>query len=159
MSTDAPLDDETTWRRRFASRANNRGWALAEQPTRTASEDAEMLDAAHASAHLWRPIGTDRNAAHANLLLAQVHALLDHTALATRYADAAHAFLATGESDPWELALSHAIVAHAAYRRGDGERHRAEYAIAKARIDAIDDREEQDVLRASLRVVPSPEAT
>ncbi len=59
-TTPAPTDDETTWRRRFASRANNRGWALAEQATRTPAEDDEMLHAAHAAAHLWQPIATDR---------------------------------------------------------------------------------------------------
>ena len=154
----APSDEETTWRRRFASRANNRGWELSEQPTRTPAEDAEMLHAAHACAHLWEPIATDRQRAHADLLLAQVHALLGHTEPAWRHARAAFVFITKGESDPWEFALAHAIVAHAACRRSDDATHRSEYATAKSLIDAIEDQEEKDILLATFRVIPPPAA-
>ena len=157
MTIDAPMDEEQDWRRRFASRANNRAWALAEQATRTVVEDDEMLDAAHASAHLWRTIGTDRNEAHANLLLAQVHGLLAHADAARRYADAAFDFLTTHPSEPWELALAHAVRGHAAFRVGDRTRHRHEYAKAAKLIDGLSCPEEQAILLACLRVIPAPD--
>ena len=115
-----------------------------------------MLHAAHASAHLWDPIATDRQRAHADLLLAQVHASLGEAGPASRHARAAFDFVNANASDPWEIALAHAILAHAACRGGDAAAHRSEYATAKRLIDAIDNQEEKDILLASLRVIPAP---
>mgnify|MGYP001347608528 CR=1 FL=1 len=48
--SDKPTPEETAiWQRRLAGQANNRAWALAEALTRTAEEDEEMLQAAHAA--------------------------------------------------------------------------------------------------------------
>src|SRR5437763_8479726 len=120
----APSEDEVRrWRRRFAAEANNRGWALAEQPTRSAAEDAEMLDAAHASRHLWAPIGTADNAAYAELLLAQVNALLGHGASALAHARVAHDHLAAAGRSAWEMAVANAVLVHAAHAAGGASLH------------------------------------
>src|SRR5512146_1896119 len=107
-------DDVAVWHRRFASECNNRAWQLAEAASRTAAEDAEMLDAAHAAALHWRAVGTELHAARATMLLAQVHALLGHGALALPYARASFAFVTSHESADWEVAFAHAILANAA---------------------------------------------
>jgi hypothetical protein len=44
--------------------------------TRSAAEDQEMLNAAHASAWHWAGVGTELNRMRATMLLAEVHALL-----------------------------------------------------------------------------------
>jgi hypothetical protein len=93
MSSTSASEDENTWRRRFASRANNRAWTLSEQASRTPAEDREMLDAAHAAMYLWSPFGTAANFAMARQLLGRVHALLGNTRYALPYAQAAYATL------------------------------------------------------------------
>src|SRR5512146_1789579 len=109
-----PTDDAAAWHRRFASECNNRAWQLAEAASRSAAEDAEMLDAAHAAALHWRAVGTELHAARATMLLAHVHALLGHGALALPYARASFAFVTSHESADWEVAFAHAILANAA---------------------------------------------
>jgi hypothetical protein len=151
-----PSDDEIRrWRRRFASEANNRGWALAEQASRTPAEDAEMLDAAHASRHLWAPIGTADNRAYAELLLAQVHALVGHGARALEHARAAHRHLAAPGRSDWEIAFARAVLAHAAHAAGDADLHAREHAAAVAAAAALDG-EDRRVFDATFRTIPRP---
>lgn len=156
MSSPHSLEDEIAWRRKFASQANNRAWSLTEQLLRTSEEDQEMLDAAHASMHLWRTIGNDKNLALGHLLLGQVHALLGNAAHAMKYANRAYDYFTSKESDPWEVAIVHAVLANAAYCAHDEQRHALHYRAAQALIDALSDPEEKDILCATLRVVPIP---
>jgi len=116
MNANPTPDDEAAWRRKLAAAANNRAWTLSEQLTRTPAEDQEMRDAAHASMHLWREIGNAKNAALGHLLLGQVHALLGHALDAMTHATLAHDyFIGHDDAEAWEVALSHAVLAHAAH--------------------------------------------
>lgn len=72
--------DPTDWHRAFAMTANDRAWTLAEQTARTAAEDEEMLNTAHAAAYHWNAIGTELHHMRAKMLLAQVHAIYAHAA-------------------------------------------------------------------------------
>jgi hypothetical protein len=155
--TDSHSDEEVQlWNRRIGSQANNRGWTLAEQPTRTEAEDEEMLDAAHASRHLWRKIGNERNVARADLLLGQVHALLGLSRSAMAYAEAALSYFTSQKSELWELAFAHAIVAHAAHGAGQLEMHRTYYAKALEIAEAISAAEVRKVFDASFCMIPKP---
>jgi hypothetical protein len=152
---EASQDDARRWRRQFAAEANNRAWTLAERPSRNAAEDAEMLDAAHATRHLWAPIGTPENAALADLLLGQVHALLGHGADALAHARAAHAFLAPAERPGWQVAFAHAVLAHAAHVAGDAQLHARAHAHAVAAA-ALLDAQDRRIFDASFGTVPTP---
>jgi hypothetical protein len=154
----APLNqaDESAWLRRLGSAANNRGWTLTEQLTRTSEEDQEMLNAAHASVHLWRTIGNDKNFALGQLLLGQVHALLGNATYAMNYANLAYDYFTTKDSDPWEVAIVHAVLANAAHCAGMASVHESHYRKAEELIAAFSDPEEKDILLATLRVVPKP---
>ena len=156
MTSDLNPEDEPKWRRRLGSGASNRAWTLSEQLSRTRDEDAEMLNAAHASAYLWSTVGNEQNAALANLLLGQVHALLGSAALAARFSNSAHEFFAGRNSEPWELALTHAVAANAAHCGGDTRSHQAQYAAALRAIETIADAEEKEIVLATMRVVPQP---
>ena len=156
MPTDLQLEDESKWRRRLGSGANNRAWTLAEMLSRTREEDEEMLHAAHAAAHLWSTVGNARNAALADLLLGQVHALLGNPVLAERFARSALEFFLSGKSAPWELAAAHAVAANAAHCSGDSVAHQREYAAAQSAAEAITNAEEKAIFLATLRVVPKP---
>jgi hypothetical protein len=148
--------DEAGWRRRLASEANNRAWSLSEQSTRTPGEDQEMLDAAHASMHLWRAIGNEKNFALGHLLLGQVHALLGHASDAIAHATLAYDYFTGRDSEAWEVAISHAVMANAAHCAGSAAQHATHYASAEQRIAALPDPEDRAILLATLRVVPKP---
>lgn len=155
-STPLNAEGEAAWRRKLGSAANNRGWNLAERLTRTKEEDQEMLDAAHAAAHLWRTIGNDKNFALRHLLLGQVHALLGNTSFAMSYATQAYAFLTTDGSQAWAVALTHAVLANAAHCAGKAALHVSHYQTAEMLIAALPAQEDRDILLATLRVVPKP---
>jgi len=152
-----PADDSAAaWHRRFAVDCNNRAWRLAEAPSRTADEDAEMLDAAHAAALHWREVGTELHAARATLLLAHVHALLGHGALAMPYAREAFAYVTSHESPDWEIAFAHAVLANAAAAAHDTATHVRHYAQAKALGAALPNPEDRAIFDATFCRVPPP---
>ncbi len=152
-------DEQANWCRRFASSANNRAWTLSEQEKRTATEDQEMLHAAHAAAYLWRQVGTEHHAAVAQLLLGQVHALLGNAHLAQTYALGAHQYFLGRDSEAWETALSHVVMANAACCSGQSAPHHEHYRVAVGLIEALADPQDKSILMASLRVVPVPQAS
>ena len=64
--TEKPSPEEVVrWQRRLAGQANNRAWSLSEQASRSAAEDEEMLNAAHAAMYFWSIVGNANNQAHA----------------------------------------------------------------------------------------------
>jgi len=147
-------EDETTWRRRFASRANNRAWTLSEQVPRTPEEDQEMLHAAHAAMHLWSAVGTARHFASAQLLLGQVHALLGKAHYALSYAQAAHEYFIANSSEPLQLAISHAILANAAHCAGNPALFETNYAAAIALSANLRNTQDKAIFEATMNVVP-----
>jgi hypothetical protein len=157
MNTQLDAADDTAWRRKLASGANNRAWTLSEQLTRTAAEDQEMLNAAHASAHLWSTIGNDKNIAVGHLLLGQVHALLGNASYAVSHASSAFDRLTRSDSDPWEVAIAHAVMANASNCAGNVAQHQLHYATADKLIAALADPEEREIVQATMRVVPKPD--
>lgn len=154
----APLnpDDEAAWRRKLGSAANNRCWTLTEQLTRTPEEDQEMLHAAHAAMHLWSTIGTDKNRTLGHLLLGQVHALLGHATSAMNYAKLAYDDITQTQSDAWEVAMAHAVLANAAHCSGGLALHESHYNTADKLIAALSDPQDKEIVLATLSVVPKP---
>jgi len=154
---DAPTDEEIRqWHRRFAVEANNRAWRLSESPTRTAADDAEMLNAAHAAALHWSKVGTDLHAARADMLLGHVHALLGHGDIAMRYANTTFAYFTSHECADWELAFAHAVLANAASAADDAGLHSHHFAIAKSMGAALASAEERKIFEATLCRIPQP---
>lgn len=156
MPQETHQEESRVWRRRFAVVANNRAWDLSESLARSADQDAEMLDAAHAARFLWRDIGNESNAAHADLLLGHVHALLGNGALAMQYAGAALAFFSSRPSPPSELAFAHAALANAAHAGGDAQLHGLHYRKAAEAAEAIAIPENRRNFEATFRVIPKP---
>ena len=98
---------------------------------------------------------TPENAALADLLLGQVHALLGHGADALAHARAAHAFLAPAERPGWQVAFAHAVLAHAAHVAGDAQLHARAHAHAVAAA-ALLDAQDRRIFDASFGTVPTP---
>jgi hypothetical protein len=144
------------WQRRFAAEANNSAWSLVELVDRTPAQTDEMLDAAHASAHLWRPIGTDLNQARSQLLLGLAHGLAGNGALATRYATASLEYFTRHECPDWEIAFVHAAMACAARAAGNVADHGKHYGEAARRGEAIANLEDRTVFLRTFDRIPPP---
>lgn len=149
-------EETALWQRRLASQANNRAWSLSEQPSRTAAEDEEMLQAAHAAMYFWSIVGDGKNRAHAAQLVALAYAKLGLAEPASRYLARSEPVLLSAQAEPWERALAHAVAAQVAAARGDTRSHRAHYVAASEQVAALPDAEDRAILEATLRVLPRP---
>ncbi len=148
--------DLSSWHRYFAIECNNTAWDLAGRE-RTAPEDEQMLQAAHACAFHWDQVGDELNRMRATMLLAEVHALLRITPSALKYAEEMQTFFLDRDTPDWEIALAHAIYAHAAYVAGDLNAHARAYRDALQALEAIADPEDQMLVRLTFDQVPPPE--
>jgi nicotinamide mononucleotide (NMN) deamidase PncC len=153
MPQQATDSEPKEWHKRFAAQANNRAWELSVLD-RTAEQDREMLDAAHASAWHWSAVGTELNRMRATMLLAEVHALLGFGASALHYAEEMRTYFVGRETADWELAFTHVIHAHAASAAGAVETHRIAYGNALVAIKAIADEEDRTIVNKTFQQVP-----
>jgi len=115
-----------------------------------------MLHSAHAAALHWSRVGTELNQMRATMLLAQAHALAGDGKRALHYAREAFAYVTEHESDPWEVAFAHAVMANAAAANQERSLHATHYARAKALGNALTDDEERAVFEATFRIIPPP---
>jgi hypothetical protein len=162
-STPAP-EETAAWQKRLASQANNRAWALSEAAARTADEDEEMLQAAHAAMYFWRIVGNAHNRAHAAQLVAHVYALLKLPIPARHYLNKSQPYFLAQPLEqsleqacaPWEVALAHAIAAHVAAAAGEAQAHARHFKQAESLVSALQDPQDREILEATLRVIPRP---
>ena len=159
MSNEPKDLNPESWHRYFAIENNNLAWSLAAKPSRTPTEAAKMLDAAHAASLHWSVVGNELNVMRANTLLAEVHALMGFGQSAFKLAEEIREFFLERETADWELAFVHAIHAHAACAAGVPEKHRDSYFAAIAAIDQIADEEDRRIVLETFEQVPKPRAT
>ena len=131
MPSDLSPEEIARSHRRHAVECNNLAWNLSNQPDRTAIHDEEMLDAAHAAAFHWAKVGTELHQARAKMLLGHVHAALGAGQTALKYARQSPEYLVAHEPPDWELAFTHAILAHAAHAAGETVFHQERYLKAQ----------------------------
>ncbi|MEO8835164.1 MAG: hypothetical protein ABI364_00330 [Caldimonas sp.] len=150
------LDEESArLHRRFGALGNNRAWELSLRH-RTPAEDEEMLQAGYASAWHWRQVGTELNRMRGAMLLAEIHALLGHGTQAWTHAEQIRDyFLRTGAAD-WEIALVHAIHAHAAAASGRKTEHRDSYERAAQALAAVASEKDRSIVASTFAQVPKP---
>jgi hypothetical protein len=155
-----PHIPETTnpddWHRYFAMESNNRAWELASKPSRTASEECEMLTRAHASAHHWAAVGKDLNITRAKYLVAEVHALAGSAHIAERLAGEVLEFFDPETTDDWEMAYVYTIQAHALARAGDDAARKTSYERARSAVESIKDPEDKRIVEQTFSQVPPP---
>lgn len=149
--------DTASWHGRFAVECNNKAWDLA-GGTRAPDEDDEMLHAAHAAAFHWHQVGEELNRMRAKMLLAQVHALLGMNPSALQYAEEMQSYFLDRDTPDWEIALAHAIYAHAAHVAGDSTAHARAYRDALQALEAIADADDQMLVQITFDQVPPPES-
>src|SRR5262245_54355706 len=147
--------DPALWHRYFAIECNNRAWDLS-VAARSAAEDEEMLNAAHAAAFHWQIAGNELNHMRAKMLLAEVHASLGLGKLALVYASEVCRYFLSREMPDWEIAFTHVVRAHAAHAAGDAALHRSAYEESVRAIAAIKDQAERVIVEKSFALVPRP---
>jgi hypothetical protein len=123
---------------------------------RSAAEDQEMLNAAHASAWHWAKVGTELNRMRATMLLAEVHALLGLGRSALAYADEMRTYFLGIQSPDWEVAFVHVVYAHAASAAGEIEKHCVSYGLAVAALEAVSSEQERSIVASTFGHVPKP---
>jgi len=152
---DQPEDPELRkWHKKFAAETNGRAWTLTEMETLTADEQEEVLLAACASAYHWSKIGTEQNIARAKMLLARVFTVLGMGDLALQNAQFAYDYVAAHDSEPWEKAFAHAILAHAGAIAGNDALYRTYYPQAKEIGETLEG-EDKDIFLATFDRVPN----
>ncbi len=143
------------WQKYYAMECNNRAWSLSTE-IRSPKQDAEMLDAAHASAFHWGELGTELNRMRAVMLLAEVHSLLNLGATAYAYAEEMLAYFKSVDSPDWELAFAYCIYAHAASIAGPEAEYKGAYENAVLALEEIEDPEDQKIVQETFNHVPKP---
>ena len=151
--------DVRMWHRWFAVEANNLAWTLSGRANLGVQEKTELVYAAYASAYHWSKVGTEEHMARAELLLGRVHALLGQGDLAMRCATAAFRSITSRESEPWEVAFAHAILANAAAASGDHQAHGEHYAQARALGEGLTDVQDKSLFFATFNLIPAPDTS
>lgn len=151
-----PKEEEIAkWHRWFAVEANNRAWTLTELAEPSEGQRAEALRTAYASAYHWSIVGTEENRMLSEMLLARAHVLAREPEQALRYAESTLRYLSGRESEPWQLAFAHAILADAAALAGNVELHGRHYPLARDIGESLG-REDRAVFQATFDRVPAP---
>ena len=154
---DTASEEETReWHRRCAIECNNAAWKLTEKTGVTLEEIDHLLNLAHGAAYHWSQVGTPLHTSRADMLLARAHAIAGNGDLALRYARRSHDFLSTHDCPDWEMAFSHAILAHAHHVSGHASEHERLHARAKVLGEAIADPEDRTVFLATFDIIPVP---
>ena len=134
----------------------NRSWDLLEIEGRTARQDAELIDTAHASAWHWRQVGTAANEARGHWMLARVYSVLGHGSEALYHAGCANEVLATGGEgiEDWDAAAAAEAMARALVAMGDTAGAAEWKARAEALLDGVADAGDRAVVEGDLATLP-----
>jgi DNA-binding transcriptional MerR regulator len=148
------LDPET--QRALAAGLFNRSWDLLEVEDRTARQDAELIDTAHASAWHWRQVGNAANEARGHWMLARVYSVLDHGAEAVYHARRANEVLDVGGEgiEDWDRPAAAEAMARALVATGDLAAAAEWKARAAELLQAVTDAEDRSVVEGDLAALP-----
>jgi DNA-binding transcriptional MerR regulator len=148
------LDAET--HRALAVGLFNRSWNLLEVEDRTARQDAELIDTAHASAWHWRQVGTPANEARGHWLLARVYSVLGHGPEAVYHARRANEVLDLGGEgiEDWDRPAAAEAMARALVTTGDLGGAAEWKAKAAELLQAVTDEEDRSVVEGDLAALP-----
>lgn len=141
--------------KRIASRCNDAAWDLIEKPDLAATECLALVRFAATASHNWSEIGTPRNIAHADLLLAWALARAGAAAPAVDAGARALSFFTENQSKDWERAFAHAAMAASLHCAGDLDGHRRHYNEAQ-QLESTLAPGDLKLFQAAFRIVPHP---
>jgi hypothetical protein len=146
------VDEEA--HRAFGVAANNRAWELLGRETRTADEDRELVDAAHASLWHWRHAGTLLHEQRGEWLVSHAYAVLGDGGAALAHAERCQALTEEGALDGFDLAYAYEAMARAHAARGDIEDATRWRERAVSVVATVADEEDRAILEGDLAAGP-----
>lgn len=130
-------------------------WSLLDRKRRTKDEDAEMLNAAHASLYHWSQAGTPRNRAIGEWQVSRVYSVLGRSEPAIHHARRALQIARRGGLGAFHLAYGYEALARAA-NAAERPRDRNRYIREARRIGkTIRDTDDRRMLFEDLATIPS----
>lgn len=150
--TTPPTYTEVEAHRYFAQACNQQVWALAAKSERTPDEDAEMLDAAHASLYHWRYAGTGVHLQRGEWLISHVYGLLGIGDSALRHAERCLSLTTShkGEMEDFDVAYAYLGMARAHAILGQSVDAQKYLALAEEAGRAISDEEDRVIFTNDL---------
>jgi hypothetical protein len=138
--------------RHYAQSCNQHVWALVAKSARTADEDAEMVDASHASLFHWRYAGAGLHQQRGEWLISHVYALLGMGDNALRHAERCLALTAThqAEMEDFDLAYAYLGMARAHALLGHTAGAQEYLTLAEAAGKVIVDDEDREIFTTDL---------
>jgi hypothetical protein len=147
-------DAEREAHRAVGVAANNRVWTLLATEDRTAADDREMVDAAHASLWHWRYAGTLVNEQRSEWLVSHVYAVLGQGPPALVHAQRCWVLTEEGQLDGFDYAYACEAVARAYAAADDVKSASAWRAHALDAASKVTDPEDRAILEADLASGP-----
>jgi hypothetical protein len=144
MSTELTFTENEA-HRHFAKLCNQKVWSLIAKVERTADDNAEMLDAAHASLYHWRYAGTGVHQQRGEWLISHVYALLGQGDGSLRHAERCLALTAQyqGEMEDFDIAYAYLAMARANAILGNQPDAQKYLTLAEVAGETIADQEDR----------------
>ena len=152
--TPPALDPAT--HRQLGAGLYNRTWDLMEVEDRTADQDDELVDTAHASAWHWRQVGNEANASRAHWILSRVYAVLGRGQEALYHARRQNEIIELGGEgfEPWDAPSGAEAMARALALAGDKAGAAEWKAKASRLVSAIPGAEDRAVIENDIATIP-----
>jgi DNA-binding transcriptional MerR regulator len=155
MTTTTPtteLDPQT--QRSLAAGLFNRVWELLEKSDRTADDDQEMVNSAHASRLHWTGIGGAKEKAIGDWQVSRVYSVLGRGEPAVHHARLALGYATQVDGETWLLASAYEGLARAYAVSGDMHAAAEWKAKAVTRLDEVTDPDDRQIVQADIDTLP-----
>jgi len=151
-----PSFDLVTAHQYFAAHCFNTAWTLIDKAERSAGENEQMLELAHASVWHWRQRADcqPRNLSIGYWQLSRVYALIRHAERAAHYGELCLAVSA--DEPPFFLAYAHEALARAAALQGDPTMMAEHLEQARRLAEMVNVPEDRQQLTADLETISLP---
>jgi hypothetical protein len=133
----------------------NRVWTLLERGSRTETEDAEMVHAAHASCYHWMQVGGPVHRARGEWQCSRVYAVLGRPEPAMDHARKVLAICQRGNIADFDLAFAYEAMARAAAVAGDYSQAHRWAGMARAACEDIADAGDRETVLSDLATLPA----
>jgi hypothetical protein len=136
--------------RQLAASLFNHVWSLLAKPDRSASDDDEMIHAAHASRHHWGAAGEPVHWARGEWQCSRVYAVLGRSEPALHHAERCLALSTAHGLGPFDTGAAHEAIARAYRAAGDTAKAAEHVAAGWAEYARITDPEDREILAGDL---------
>lgn len=139
--------------RGFAVSLFNRVWELLEKPDRSANDDVELLNAAHASLYHWLQVGEAKNFSIGEWQLSRVYATLRRPEAALYHGQRSLDVSVKADLAPFYVAYAHEALARASVLTNDTPAVKKHLEAARALAQAVEQADDRAALLKDLESI------